>query len=173
MRVESRSREQTANGHGPEGEATVRVRSWIPAGARTVTILFGVLALALGGCGSLSGGLHSDALSLAAPPSMVAAATPDEAIAPARDTDAVVVDTDAVVVDTDAAVVDTDAAVVVDATPVERVAVTDLVVAVGESVATPAAFDIASIELLRDEHVSSAFLALEDSMMVAQAPSGS
>ncbi|MBI1960167.1 MAG: VacJ family lipoprotein [Candidatus Rokubacteria bacterium] len=137
----------------------MRVRSWIPAGARTVTMLFGVLALALGGCGSLSGGLHSDALSLAAPPSMVAAATPDEAIAPARDTDAVVVDT--------------DAAVVVDATPVERVAVTDLAVAVGESVATPAAFDIASIELLRDEHVSSAFLALEDSMMVAQAPSGS
>ena len=130
-------------------------------------MLFGVLALALGGCGSLSGGLHSDALSLAAPPSMVAAATPDEAIAPARDTDAVVVDTDAAVV------VDTDAAVVVDATPVERVAVTDLAVAVGDSVATPAAFDIASIELPRDEHVSSAFLALEDSMMVAQAPSGS
>src|SRR3989304_2073751 len=97
MRVGSRSREQAANGRGPEGEAAVRVRSWIPAGARTVTMLFGVLALALGGCGSLSGGLHSDALSLAAPPSMVAAATPDEAIAPARDTDAVVGGTDAAV----------------------------------------------------------------------------
>ncbi|MEK7371995.1 MAG: VacJ family lipoprotein [candidate division NC10 bacterium] len=122
-------------------------------------MLFGVLALALGGCGSLSGGLHSDALSLAAPPSMVAAATPDEAIAPARDTDA--------------AVVDTDAAVVVDATSVERVAVTDLAVAVGESVATPAAFDIVSLEPLGDEPFSSVFLALDGSMMVAQAPSGS
>jgi phospholipid-binding lipoprotein MlaA len=122
-------------------------------------MLFGVVALALGGCGSLSGGLHSDALSLAAPPSMVAAATPDEAIAPARDTDA--------------AVVDTDAAVVVDATPVERVAVTDLAVAVGESVATPAAFDIVSLEPLGDEPFSSVFLALDGSMMVAQAPSGS
>ena len=122
-------------------------------------MLFGVLALALGGCGSLSGGLHSDALSLAAPPSMVAAATPDEAIAPARDTEA--------------AVVDTDAAVVVDATPVERVAVTDLAVAVGESVATPAAFDIVSLEPLGDEPFSSVFLALDGSMMVAQAPSGS
>ncbi|OGK93054.1 MAG: hypothetical protein A2X51_06735 [Candidatus Rokubacteria bacterium GWC2_70_24] len=129
-------------------------------------MLFGVLALALGGCGSLSGGLHSDALSLAAPPSMVAAATPDEAIAPARDTEAAVVDTDA-------AVVDTEAAVVVDATSVERVAVTDLAVAVGESVATPAAFDIVSLEPLRDEPFSPVFLALEDSMMVAQAPSGS
>ncbi|OGK77091.1 MAG: hypothetical protein A2X50_17360 [Candidatus Rokubacteria bacterium GWF2_70_14] len=122
-------------------------------------MLFGVLALALGGCGSLSGGLHSDALSLAAPPSMVAAATPDEAIAPARDTEA--------------AVVDTEAAVVVDATSVERVAVTDLAVAVGESVATPAAFDIVSLEPLRDEPFSPVFLALDGSMMVAQAPSGS
>lgn len=122
-------------------------------------MLFGVVALALGGCGSLSGGLHSDALSLAAPPSMVAAATPDEAIAPARDTDAVVVDT--------------EAAVVVDVTSVERVAVTDLAVAVGESVATPAAFDIVSLEPLGDEPFSSVFLALDGSMMVAQAPSGS
>ena len=122
-------------------------------------MLFGVVALALGGCGSLSGGLHSDALSLAAPPSMVAAATPDEAIAPARDTEA--------------AVVDTEAAVVVDVTSVERVAVTDLAVAVGESVATPAAFDIVSLEPLGDEPFSSVFLALDGSMMVAQAPSGS
>ena len=123
-------------------------------------MLFGVLALALGGCGSLSGGLHSDALSLAAPPSMVAAATPDEAIAPARDTEAAVVDTEAAVV-------------VVDVTSVERVAVTDLAVAVGESVATPAAFDIVSLEPLGDEPFSSVFLALDGSMMVAQAPSGS
>lgn len=122
-------------------------------------MLFGVVALALGGCGSLSGGLHSDALSLAAPPSMAAAATPDEAIAPARDTEA--------------AVVDTEAAVVVDVTSVERVAVTDLAVAVGESVATPAAFDIVSLEPLGDEPFSSVFLALDGSMMVAQAPSGS
>ena len=123
-------------------------------------MLFGVVALALGGCGSLSGGLHSDALSLAAPPSMVAAATPDEAIAPARDTEAAVVDTEAAVV-------------VVDVTSVERVAVTDLAVAVGESVATPAAFDIVSLEPLGDEPFSSVFLALDGSMMVAQAPSGS
>src|SRR3972149_7423949 len=122
-------------------------------------MLCGVRVLARGGGGSLSGGLHSDALSLAAPPSMVAAATPDEAIAPPRDTDA--------------AVVDTEAAVVVDATSVERVAVTDLAVAVGESVATPAAFDIVSLEPLGDEPFSSVFLALGGSMMGGQGPSGS
>jgi len=113
-------------------------------------MFFGVLALALGGCGSLSGGIHGDALSLAAPPSMVSAPTPDEAVAP---------------------VVEAEAAMLVaDATPVEAATTESLAVAVGESVATAASFDIVSIEPLRDEDLSPVLLALADPLIVAQAP---
>ncbi len=48
-------------------------------------VVFGILALALGGCGSLSGGVRSDALALAAP--TAALAEPDVPPRPALSTD--------------------------------------------------------------------------------------
>ena len=120
-------------------------------------MLFGVLALALGGCGSLSGGIHSDALSLAAPPSMVTAATQEATVAPV----------------TVAPVVNVQAPVVTDATPVEVTTAPDLVLAPGESAPAPEAFEIVSIEPLTDQHLSPMILALVDSTTIAQRAPGS
>ena len=147
----------------------MRVRTRILAGGRTAAMLFGVLALALGGCGSLSGGIHSDVLSLAAPPSVAAAATPDESVALATVPPGAEAD---VAVEADAAV-DLDAAVATDATPVEPASAADVALAAGESAPVPEAFEIVSIEPLTDEYLSPLILALADLATVAQRAPGS
>ncbi len=136
------------------------VRSTAAASGRSAAILFGVLALALGGCGSLSGGLHADSLALAAPPSTASAMISREADALAADAAVAVVDERAVVVDERAAMPAGDTVVAADTSA-------------AETIAAPVAFEIVTIEPLRDEHLSSVFLSLADGTMVAQAPAGS
>ena len=132
-------------------------------------VVFGVLALALGGCGSLSGGVRSDALALAAPAATLA--EPDVSPRPALSTDGTATAAPATVGAADLFASEPDPAALVaepPGTPVEAA-----VAAVSaEALAEPGvADDVASIasEVPSNPLTDTSVLSLVDTTLVAQA----
>ena len=135
---------------------------------RSAGVVFGMLALALGGCGSLSGGVRSDSLALAAP--AAALAEPDVPTRPALSTDVTATRAAATVGATDLFAPEPDLTALVAEppdTPVEA-AVAALS---ADALAEPgAADDLASItsEVPSNPLTDTSVLSLVDSTLVAQ-----
>ena len=134
-------------------------------------VVFGVLALALGGCGSLSGGVRSDALALAAPAATLG--EPDASAHPALSTDGVLVPASATVGAADLFAPEPDPAALVaepPGTPAEvAVAAVD-----ADALAEPGADDIASITSeVSNPLTDTGVLSLVDTTLLAQATGSS
>lgn len=125
-------------------------------------LVFGILALALGGCGSLSGGLRGDALVLAAPTATLAetpsSPDPEGTTAPAQVAEAADGNGSA-----DAAALVTEPP---GTEPVEVAAV-----AAGE-LAEPTAADVDEAVIVSNPLTDTSALSLVDATLVAQADSG-
>lgn len=140
---------------------TARSRS----GGWTTTILFGALALALGGCGSLSGGLHNDALSLAAPPGVVlgAVAPADEPAVALPEVSATALGAEPVpAAAAEAAVCESDAAAA------QVAAVETQIGSAGDAAPADESVEL-TVEPITGDALSPPILALADSMLLAQA----